>query len=310
MTRAVAIKRAQKIREVMLDYGVPEVSIEILPGRPTSGDVWNALDAVGVLSHHIASRPTPDNPTPGLALVKKGRPPGPLYLPGPLANGTAGVDLVYRIICLGLANHPGFGGPLVLSGPLGAFRVPENVGRPYLWGTEYEGGYSEEVWDRVYQNSRTKKKMSFREFMGRSNGALCEAIWLPGISSRERTPNRAMDLSTYHGEHKTWAPDRKPDRLGYSTRSGRQEIRKYKETDMEFKDWSEESKQELADRVSQAVLTSNVNVRKGGGGRKKISVRQAVARSANSSLVTREAKEDVLEAIAEQSDNDNSEESK
>lgn len=300
--RATALQRARKIREVLLDYGVPEVSIELLPGRPTSGDVWNALDPVSTMSHHIASKPTPSNPVPGLRLVKVGR----LDLPGPLANGTAGVDLVYRILCLGLANHPGEGGSMVVSGPLGAFRIPKDVGRPYIWGTEYEGGFSEAVWDRVYQNRRTKKKMTFREFMGRANGGLTEAIWLPGISSRDRHPTRQMDLAGYHMEHKTWAPTRKIDRLGYTTEEGRNEIRRYKqfeeEDDVEYKDWSAKSKQNLLnDIMSQKITTRN---RK--GEKIKITVRQALARAANASNVTRQSEKDIIAAI-EQADTDNAE---
>lgn len=223
--RATALTRARMIRRVMLKHGVPEVSIELQEGRPTSGDTWNSLDAVAHFSHHIASVPTVARPTPGLALVKSGR----SDLPGPLANGTAGVDLVYRILTLGLANHPGFGGPLTVRGPLGAFTIPKDNARAYAWGTEYEGGYSDAVWDATYTNKRTGKSMTFREFMGRCNAALAEAIWLDGVSSRGRyakiTPG--MDLSGYTGEHKTWAPGRKPDRLNYSTDSGRAEVRRW-----------------------------------------------------------------------------------
>lgn len=226
--RKTAIARARAIREVLLDYGVPEVSIEVVEGRPTSGDRWNSLDPVAVMSHHIASNPTVANPAPGLALVKRGR----SDLPGPLCNGTAGVDLVYRIICLGLANHSGTGGPWTVRGPLGSFTIPRDVGRPYIWGTEYEGGYTDAVWDKVYTNRRTGKKMSFREFMGRANAGLVEAIWLPGVSSRGKYGDirPGMDLSTYHGEHgRPWAVGRKPDRRGYTSdvAIGRNEIRKY-----------------------------------------------------------------------------------
>jgi hypothetical protein len=228
-TRDDALKRAQRIREVMLDYGVPEVSIELQEGRPGSG--WNGLDPVSVFSHHIASNPTPSNPTPGLSLVKRGR----SDLPGPLANGTAGVDLVYRILTLGWANHPGFGGPLTVRGPLGSFTIPRDNARPYAWGTEYEGGFTNAVWDARYTNRRTGKSMTFREFMGRCNAALCEAIWLPGVSSRGKYAliKPGMDLSGYHGEHKTWAPGRKPDRKDYSTESGRAEIRRFNDKEVE-----------------------------------------------------------------------------
>lgn len=258
MSRELAIRRAKTIKTVLLDHGVPEVSIEVVEGRPVPGgrDRWNALDPVSVFSHHIASRPTPSKPTPGLALVKRGRVGGDSPLEGPLANGHAGVDLVYRIICLGWANHPGYGGPLTVRGPLGSFTIPRDNARPYAWGTEYEGGYTDEVWDRTYTNRRTGKKMTFREFMGRANAGLCEAIWLPGINSRDRysriTPE--MDLSTYHGEHKTWAPDRKVDRRNYTTASGRAEIRRFKEVDMglskEDREWLDKRFDRLDQRTS------------------------------------------------------------
>lgn len=216
-----AIARAREIRAVLLAHGVPEVSIELQTGR-TGG--WNGLDPVAVMSHHIASHPTAKNPTPGLALVKRGR----SDLPGPLCNGTAGVDLVYRIICLDLANHPGYGGPWRVEGPCGAFTIPKDNARKYAWGTEYEGGYDDATWDRVYTNPRTGISMTFREFMGRCNAGLAEAIWLPGVSSHGRYAAaknaRPGALAGYHGEHKTWAPSRKPDRRGYTTETGRAEL--------------------------------------------------------------------------------------
>lgn len=221
-----AQRRAGIVRECLLRHGVPEVSIELREGRPTYGeDPWNACQPVSLLSHHIASVPSVYNPTPGLALVKVGR----SDLPGPLANGTAGVDLVYRILTMGWANHPGEGGPWTVSGPMGTYTVPRDVARPYAWGTEFEGGYSDAVWDATYTNRRTGISMTFREFMGRVNAGLAEAIWL--INGRGRTPEPGDDLSGYHGEHKTWAPGRKPDRLNYTTETGRAEIKRYNQED-------------------------------------------------------------------------------
>jgi hypothetical protein len=219
--RGTAVARAQVLRGVLLKHGVPEVSIELQVGRPSGGDDWNACRPIAVFSHHIASRPTTSNPTPGLSLVKRGR----SDLPGPLCNGTAGVDLVYRIVCMGMANHPGFGGPLTVRGPMGAFTIPKDVARPFAWGTEYEGGFDDATWNKEYTNRRTGKTMTFREFMGRSNAALVEGIWL--INGRGKRPRASMDLSGYHGEHKTWAPGRKPDRRNYDTDRGRNEIRKF-----------------------------------------------------------------------------------
>jgi hypothetical protein len=219
--RETALQRAQLLRGSLLQHGVPEVSIEIQEGRPTTGDKWNACKPVCVISHHIASHPTTENPTPGLSLVKRGRDD----LPGPLCNGTAGVDLVYRIICMGLANHPGFGGPLTVEGPLGSFTIPKDVARPFAWGTEFEGGFDEETWDKTYTNRRTGRAMTFREFMGRANAGLVQGIWL--INGHGKRPTVSMDLSGYHLEHKTWAPRRKPDRLKYTTAQGRKEVREF-----------------------------------------------------------------------------------
>jgi hypothetical protein len=218
--REEAIQRAQILRGALLKHGVPEVSIELQRGRPSGGDDWNACLPVAVFSHHIASRPTPENPTPGLALVKLGR----RDLPGPLCNGTGGVDLVYRITCMGLANHPGLGGPLTVRGPVGAFTIPKDIARPFAWGTEYEGGFDDASWDREYLNRRTGKRMTFRAFMARANAALVEGIW--AINGRGKRPGARMDLSGYHAEHKTWAPGRKPDRLNYTTERGIEEIQK------------------------------------------------------------------------------------
>jgi hypothetical protein len=148
------------------------------------------------------------------------------------------VDLVYRILTLGMANHPGYGGPWRVDGPCGSYVIPKDVARPYVWGTEFEGGYSDAVWDREYVNRRTGKRMSFREFMGRVNAGLVEGIW--HINGHGKRPPAGADLSGYHGEHKTWAPGRKPDRLNYTTASGRAEIRKqntnHQEDDVSAKD--------------------------------------------------------------------------
>jgi len=106
---------------------------------------------------------------------------------------------------------------------MGSFRIPKDVARPFAWGTEYEGGFDDATWDRRYENRRTGTHMTFREFMARANAGLVEAIWL--INGHGKTPASTMDLSGYHAEHKTWAPDRKIDRLNYTTERGREEIR-------------------------------------------------------------------------------------
>lgn len=191
MSRTTALAAAKDLRAALLDHGVRRVSIELQAGRGPSSDRWHARTFRGVMSHHIVSRRSMGL-TPGLALVKRGR----ADLTGPLANGYGGFDLTYRVISLGWANHPGRGGPLTLDGA----RIPADNGRPYLWGTEYEGGLDRGDWTD-----------EFREFMGRANAGICD--WL-GL-----TPDA-------HAEHRTWTP-RKIDRLGYTTAAGRAEIRRY-----------------------------------------------------------------------------------
>lgn len=294
--RELAISRARMVKRVLLDYGAPEVSIEVVEGRPFSGDRWNALRPVSVFSHHIVSRPTPSNPTPGLNLVTVGT----SDLGGPLCNGTAGVDLVYRIKCLGLANHPGFGGPLTVSGPLGSFTIPRDNARPYAWGTEYEGGINESDWDEVYTNRRTGISMSFREFMGRCNAGLTHAIWL--INDMGKTPEVGMDFSGYHAEHLTWAPDRKIDRLNYTTRSGRAEVRRYtdaaiKEDDVQLDDDIYRSKDKEVS-VRSVLRRMDIYLSNIGANRKKTRnlIRQARS-NANDAATVEEVRELLLRVV-------------
>ena len=234
--REEALRRARIVKTALLDHGVFQVSIELHDGRPTSdgSDTWNACKPVGPFSHHTVSRFSPSSLTPCLALVKSGR----SDVPGPLCNGYGGYDLVYRIICCGMANHSGEGGAMSLSGPRGTFVIPQDSARAHMWGTEYEGGLSEADWDRELTNPGTGKKSTFREFMGRSNAALAEAVWeINGRGTREGLT--AKDLADYHVEHKTWAPTRKIDRLNYSTASGRAELIRWaeaEENDMQLND--------------------------------------------------------------------------
>jgi hypothetical protein len=92
------------------------------------------------------------------------------------------------------ANHPGEGGPLRVA----AGTVPKNNGRPYFFGWEFEGGLIEADFTP-----------SYRRFMAR-----CHAGTLDWLS---------RDIDS-HAEHKTWAPGRKVDRLGYTLEQARQEI--------------------------------------------------------------------------------------
>jgi hypothetical protein len=205
--RERAVAKAQALKQVMLAHGVPEVSIELQPGRPNSFGVWDALFCVNEMSHHTVSRWSPGNLTPILALCKSGR----SDLPGPLPNGYGGYDLCYRIISFGYANHPGFGGPMrvpAFSG--GTFTIPKDSARRYSWGTEWEGGLNAADWDRELRNPRNGKTMTMREFMGRSNAAL-----------------RKYHRIVSHLEHSTWAFGRKIDRLGYTAAEGTAELKRY-----------------------------------------------------------------------------------
>jgi hypothetical protein len=195
VTLADAQAQANQLRTALLDNGVRRVSIELQQGVAGSG--WGVAPFMRGLGHHIVSRPPG---TPGLALVKRGRPD----LAGPLCNGYGGFDLTARIITMGWANHPGMGGPWSVPG----WRtVPVNNGRPYIFGWEFEGGlvpYTDEMHD----------------FMARCGAGTLD--WLGD-----------MPLECW-GEHKTWAPGRKVDRLGYTTASGRARIAavRSKEDDM------------------------------------------------------------------------------
>jgi hypothetical protein len=112
-------------------------------------------------------------------------------------NGYGGYDMVARIITMGYANHSGLGGPWSVPG---WGTVPRDDGRPYIFGWEFEGGYPES-WTGVHER--------MHDFMARCNGATLEWIGAPLSCS---------------GEHKTWAPTRKIDRLNYTTESGRAKI--------------------------------------------------------------------------------------
>lgn len=181
-----ALEEAHRLAEHIRSYGV-KVSIELQPGVGPSS--WWSPSKIAETSHHTVSRRSMGL-TPVLALCKRGR----VDVPGPLCNGYGGYDEVYRIITMGWANHPGLGGPLWV--PAGI--IPRNNGRPYLWGTEYEGGLDPADFSA-----------SYREFMARSNAGILDYLGQPVEA---------------HIEHATWTP-RKIDRLGYTAAIGRAEIR-------------------------------------------------------------------------------------
>ena len=212
MSRATAEAKALRLREALLDHGVPEVRINLLEGRPNPyADRWDALHVVADFSHHTVSRYSPTRLTPSRKICRTGR----SDVPGPLCNGYGGWDLAYEITTLGYANHSGAGGPYLVNG----YKIPKDSARRYTFGTEYEGGLSEADWDRKLVNPRTKKAMTFREFMGRSNA---------GIQDYFNLPRKA------HIEHRNWTMGnpvvrdaRKIDRLGYTLNDGIAEIGKY-----------------------------------------------------------------------------------
>lgn len=213
MSRREALAEARKLKQCLLACGVPEVSIELQRGRPTEvgGDRWANQFVVTDMAHHTVSRYTRKNLTPTLAVVKRGR----SDLIGPLANGYGGWDLCARIICLGYANHPGLGGPLTV--PSGRkhpanYKIPKNNARKYAFGWEFEGGLSQADWARVLHNPRGKgSSMTMREFMARC---------LNGTQLMYDLPLGA------HTEHKTWAPSRKSDRMGYTLARARHEMQR------------------------------------------------------------------------------------
>lgn len=191
MTRAEAMESAQRLKATMQRWGV-KCSIELQPGR--GSDPWATPIKPLRMHHHTVSTFRPGgNMTPVLGIVKNGRPATPTgpAVPGPLANGYGGFDLVYRIICMGLANHPGEGGPVTIDG----IHIPRNSARAPTWGTEFEGGL--QPWEEI---------PGMLEFMGRADGALAE--W----SARPLTSQM---------EHKTWAGARKIDRKDFDAERGR-----------------------------------------------------------------------------------------
>lgn len=212
MSRENALPEAKALKTALLRAGVPEVSIELVQGRPASGDRWNNQFVVSDTAHHTASRYLKSNLTPCLSLVKRGR----SDLAGPLCNGYGGWDLCARIICLGYANHPGQGGPLTVPSGVTkppSYTIPKDSGRKFMFGWEFEGGIREADWDIVLTNPRNGKKMNFREFMARC---------LNGTQDHYNLPLNA------HTEHKTWAPKRKIDRVGYTKTRAQNEMTKWK----------------------------------------------------------------------------------
>lgn len=184
MSRDTALAEARELKSAMSDWGV-RCSIELQIGRSWPGDDWYSEKYLR-MHHHTATKYKPGgNMTPALGICKLGR----SDVPGPLCNGYGGYDLVYRIITLGLANHPGLGGPMTIDG----ITVPKNSARISTWGTEWEGGYQE--WDTI---------PGMLEFMGKADNALADWMGRPVTSQME---------------HSTWT-NRKIDRLHMTRAAG------------------------------------------------------------------------------------------
>lgn len=193
MSQEYAVAEARRLQAIMTRRGV-RCTVELMAGRPWSGDPWYSPKHA-LMNHHTAG--SPNGLTPSYALCRNGRAATSTAaaLPGPLCNGYGGRDHVYRIITLGLGNHPGPGGPLTVAG----FTIPKDSARISCWGTEWE------------HNGTSPWPADMREFMGRANAALLE--W------------RAIPLGRSH-EHSTWAmpTGRKIDRNTYTAARGQAEI--------------------------------------------------------------------------------------
>jgi hypothetical protein len=66
-TRASAVTEARELKRSLLRAGVPQVSIEVIPGRPSVYGVWNAQFVVCSFAHHTVSRYSSSNRTPCLS---------------------------------------------------------------------------------------------------------------------------------------------------------------------------------------------------------------------------------------------------
>lgn len=180
MTRERAIAEAGKIKRLVQAKGV-EAVIDLKPGRPWAGNDWWSPHFIGHLGHHVVSRRS-QGLTPFYHLVRNGR----SDLPGPLSQFYIGFDGVLRIITLGLANHPGSGGPWTLPGGT----IPRDNARAFLVGTEVEGGLDWADWPAGFRDVQARAFAAILEWLGRD----------------ERS----------HGEHgNPWARGRKVDRIRY-----------------------------------------------------------------------------------------------
>jgi hypothetical protein len=183
MSESQARAAAAELKTAMNVWGVT-CSIELQSGRGT--DPWGVYTKYHRMWHHtVSTYKVGGNLTPCLGIVKNGRPD----VPGPLCNGYIGYDRIFRIICMGEANHPGLGGPITIDG----VRIPENSARKPTFGIEVEGGL--QTWEDIDDLGP-----DMLEVMGRADNALAEWSGRPLTSQME---------------HKTWAPTRKVDRKDF-----------------------------------------------------------------------------------------------
>ncbi|HLR94283.1 MAG TPA: hypothetical protein VK053_07150 [Jiangellaceae bacterium] len=180
MSQSQAIREARALKKIVESYGV-RCTIELQIGRPWSGSRWYSRKHV-LMNHHTAG--PMGGLTPSLAVCKYGRP----GIPGPLCNGYMGRDLVFRIICMGLANHPGAGGPLTRDG----VTLPRDSARIASFGIEFD------------HDGRSSWPRGFRDAMAKVGAAVMDWLDRPSTSSIE---------------HSTWTT-RKVDRAPGYARSG------------------------------------------------------------------------------------------
>lgn len=201
LTKAQAEQQAERLAHHIRKHGATVV-IDLRTGA--GGNHWGVDTFWGAMDHHIVSRRS-QGLTPFYSLVRNGR----SDVPGPLCNIYGGWDRVARIVTMGLANHPGKGGPWVISG----HRIPQDNGRYYFLGTEFEGGLNEADWDADY-----------RRFMGAVNAGKLDYIreLRSGVTIRD----------TALCEHSNWArpKGRKIDRLGYTQARGIAEMQAARRT--------------------------------------------------------------------------------
>lgn len=188
MSQAKAIAEAKRLQAIVQSKGV-KCTIELKVGRPWSGDDWYSEKEV-LMNHHTAGPSS--GLTPSYAVCRNGRP----GVPGPLCNGYGGRDKVFRIVTMGLANHPGAGGPLTVAG----VTLPKDSARIASFGIEWE------------HNGTSAWPADMKEFMGKVGAAVLEWMGRPLTASIE---------------HKTWAPSRKIDRNTFTASTGQALIRPY-----------------------------------------------------------------------------------